>query len=157
MKNKNDIDEFYTNIEFFINFERIFAFFQMVKVLDFMGLSYEDLYKKTLLSDDLRNTFYKEDTNVLSYYVITTILLNNYQDFLSWCNTNNISLLNFKKTTKNVENFCKFLEKKYKTKNMLDGVECIEKLLYRVKNTKRKRKELTYILKNLRMSICELL
>jgi len=157
MKNKNDIDEFYTNFEFFINFERIFSFFQMVKVLDFMGLSYGDLYKKTLLSDDLRNTLYKEDTNVLSYYVLTTILLNNYQEFLSWCNTNNISLLNFKKTTKNVENFCKFLEKKYKTKNMLDGVECIEKLLFRVKNTKRKRKEVIYILKNLRMSICEFL
>ena len=36
MKNKNDIDEFYTNTEFFINFERIFAFFQMIKILDFI-------------------------------------------------------------------------------------------------------------------------
>jgi hypothetical protein len=40
---------------------------------------------------------------------------------------------------------------------MLDGVECTEKLLYRVKNTKRKQKEQIYLLKNLRMSICELL
>jgi len=157
MKNKNDIDEFYTNAEFFINFERIFAFFQMVKILDFMGLSYEDLYTKTLVSENLRKTLYKEDTNVLSYYVLTSILLNNYQEFLSWCNTNNISILNFKKTSKNIDNFCKFLEKKYKTKNMLDGIECTEKLFYRIKNKKTKQKDVIYLLKNLRMTICELL
>jgi hypothetical protein len=155
MKDKNNIDEFYTNVEFFINFERIFAFFQMVKVLDFMSLSYEDLYKKSSLSDKLRKTLYKEDTNVLSYYIITSILLNNYQEFLSWCNINNISILNFKKTAKNLENFCIFLHKKYKSKNMLDGIECTEKLFYRVKNTKGRQKELTYLLNNLRMTICE--
>jgi hypothetical protein len=156
MKDKNDINEFLTNAEFFINFERIFSFFQMVKVLDFMSLSYEDLYKKSSLSEKLRKTLYKEDTNVLSYYVITCILLNNYQDVLLWCNINNITMLNFKKTSKNIEEFCKFLQKKYKTKNMLDGIRCTETLLYRIKNTKRKQKELTYLLKNLRMTICEL-
>jgi hypothetical protein len=156
MKDKNDINEFLTNAEFFINFERIFSFFQMVKVLDFMSLSYEDLYKKSSLSEKLRKTLYKEDTNVLSYYVITCILLNNYQDVLLWCNINNITMLNFKKTNKNIEEFCKFLQKKYKTKNMLDGIRCTETLLYRIKNTKRKQKELTYLLKNLRMTICEL-
>jgi hypothetical protein len=156
MKNKNDIDEFYTNAEFFINVERMFAFFQTVKVLDFMSLSYDNLYNKTSLSENLRNTLYKEDTNVLAYYVLTLILLNNYQEFLSWCNTNNITILNFKKTIINLEKFCKFIEKKYKTKNMLDGIECAETLFYRVKNSKRKKKVLTYLLKNLRMTICEL-
>jgi len=156
MKDKNDIDEFYTNTEFFINFERIFAFFQMVKILNFMGLTYKDLYKKTVLSENLRRTLYKEDTNVLSYYVLTLILLNNYQDFLSWCNINNISILNFKKTTKNLENYCKFIEKRYKTKNILDGIECTERLLYRVKNSTKKQKDLIFLIKNLRMTICEL-
>ena len=156
MKDKNDIDEFYTNTEFFINFERIFAFFQMVKILNFMGLTYKDLYKKTVLSENLRRTLYKEDTNVLSYYVLTLILLNNYQDFLSWCNTNNISILNFKKTTKNLENFCKFIEKRYKTKNILDGIECTERLLNRVKNSTKKQKDLIFLIKNLRMTICEM-
>jgi hypothetical protein len=156
MKNKNDIDEFYTNAEFFINFERIFAFFQMVKILDFMELSYDTLYKKTVLSENLRNTLYKEHTNILSYYILTTILLNNYQDFLSWCNTNNILILNFKKTTKNVENYCKFFKKKYKSKNILNGIECTEKLFYRFKNKKTKPKEMLYLLNSLRMTICEL-
>ena len=156
MKNKNNVDDFLTNAEFFISFERIFGFFQMVKVLDFMGLTYNDLYKKTGLSDNLRKTLYKEDTNVLSYYVITLILLNNYQDFLSWCNVNNIAILNFKKTTKNLNEFCKFIEKKYKTKNMLEGIECTEKLLHRVKRSTKKQRDMIFLLKNLRMTICEM-
>jgi hypothetical protein len=127
----------------------------MIKILDFMELSYENLYKKTILSENLRNTLYKENTNILSYYILTTILLNNYQDFLSWCNTNNISILNFKKTTKNVENYCKFFEKKYKSKNMLNGIECVEKLFYRLKSKKRKQKDILYLLNSLRMTICE--
>jgi hypothetical protein len=39
---------------------------------------------------------------------------------------------------------------------MLEGVECTEKLLHVVKNSKRKQKDMLYLLKNLRMTICEL-
>ena len=152
MKNKNDIEEFFINTKFFINLEKNFAIFQMIKILDFMGLSYIDLYGKTLVSENIRKTRYKENTNILSYYVLTTILLNNYQDFLSWCDTNNTSLLNFKKTPIHINNFCAFLEKKYKTKNMLDGIKCIEKIFYNMKN-----KNKIYLLENLRMTICEVL
>jgi hypothetical protein len=156
MKNKNDINEFLVNSEFFINFERIFSFFQMVKVLNFMDMSYKDLYENTLQSENIRKTMYKEDTNVLSYYIITLILLNNYQDLLIWCNTNNTSLLQFKKTNLNLEKFCKFIETKYKTKGMLDGIECSEKLLGLIKRTNKKQKEIVFLLKNLRMTMCEL-
>jgi len=156
MKDKNDINDFLTNVEFFINFEKIFAFFQMVKVLNFMGLTYKELYKKTEMSKNMRNTLYKENSNVLSYYVITTILINNYQDFLSWCNIHNIAILNFKKTIKNLDEFCKFIEKKYKTKNMLEGIEFTEKLLHHIKRSSRKTNNLQYILDNLRMTICDM-
>ena len=156
MKNKNNIDEFLTNAEFFINFERMFAFFQMVKVLNFMDMSYKNLYEKNIQSENIRRTMYKEDTNVLSYYIITLILFNNYQDFLSWCDTNNTSLLQFKKTILNLDNFCKFIEKKYKTKSMLDGIECTEKLLFKVNKSAKKQKDLGFLIRNLRMTICEL-
>lgn len=156
MKDKNDMNDFLTNAELFINFERIFAFFQMVKVLNFMSLTYKDLYNKTTISENLRNTLYKEDTNVLSYYVLTLILINNYQDFLLWCDTNNMVILNFKKSKGNLDEFCKFIEKKYKTKNMLESIECTEKLLNHFKTMAKRQKKLYYILKNLRMTICEL-
>jgi len=158
LKNKKNMEAFLINSEIFINFEICYSFFQMVKTLDFMGLTYEDLYMKTKKSKLLRETMYKEETNVLPYYVIKTILLNNYQSFLSWCDTNNFSLLQFKKTPSNLNDFCKFIEKKYKTKTMIEGVHTSEQFLNKIKDDKNEKKDSNkeYILSNLRMSICEL-
>jgi hypothetical protein len=152
MVDKDDINEFLRNVKILINFENSFAFFQMVKVLDFMGLSYKNLYYKK--TDMMRKTLYKEHTNVLSYYVITLILLNNYEDFLLWCDKNNIEIMNFNKTLNNLFDFCKFIKKRYNTHDMLEGVICGEKLLKNIK--KLKDKKCIYILNNLRMSICEM-
>jgi len=155
LKNKNDIDDFLSNAEFFINFERTFSFFQLVKTLDFMGLTYKDLYSETERSRMLRENLYKEKTNVLSYYIIKTVLINNYQGFLSWCKTNNLSLLQFKKTIKNQTEFCNFIKNNYKSISMLNGVTETKSFLNDIRK-KSKRMNLTYILSNLRMSICEL-
>jgi hypothetical protein len=154
LKNKKNMEEFLMNAEFFINFERTYSFFQLVKTLRFMGLQYKDLYLKTKRSKVLRETMYKEETNVLSYYVIKTILMNNYQGFLSWCKTNNLSLLQFKKTPANLKEFCNFVEKNYKTQSMIKGIETTESLFNQVNNSKKASNE--YIITNLRMSICEL-
>lgn len=43
-KNNNNVREFLLNAEFFINFERSYSFFQLVKVLDFMGLTYKSIF-----------------------------------------------------------------------------------------------------------------
>lgn len=84
--------------------------------------------------------------------------MNNYQGFMSWCNMHNLSLLQFKKTTTNLSEFCKFVEKNYKTKPMLHGVECMEKFLnkFMKTNSKKKIQNADFLLKNMRMSICEL-
>lgn len=164
LKNKSDVKEFLTNTEFFANFERMYSFFQMVKVLDFMNLSYEQLYKKGAQYDALRDTLYKEHTNVLSYYIITLILMDNYQSFIDWCNINNTSLLQFKKTTSNQEKFCDFIVTKYKSNVFLKRIRCVESLLENVKTIRQKNnkqnkktdKDVNYILNNLRMTICEL-
>jgi hypothetical protein len=158
LKDKNNVDEFLSNSEFFINFERTYSFFQLSKALRFMGLSYIDLYSKNAHREVLRETLYKEKTNVLSYYVIKTILLNNYQDFLFWCTKNNLSLLQFKKTIHNQMEYCKFIERNYKKTTMLDGVDQSQKFLNVLysKNTNRRQSNDSYVLSNLRMSICEL-
>ena len=148
IKDKNDVYDFLTTAETFIQLERTFSFFQMVKAIDFMGLTYNDLYKKTSISKNKRNLFYKENTNVLSYYVITSILINNYPDLLVWCNEHNKGILHFTKTQQNLVEFCDFIKHKYKTKHMLDCVKQAERLLYKA--------DTPYLLKNLRMTICEL-
>jgi len=158
LKDRNDLKEFLKNCEFFINFERTFGFFQLVKALDFMGLKYKYLYSNDTLSVSMRKTLYKEKTNVLSYYILKMVLINNYQGFLSWCDTNNFSLMQFKKTISNLEEFCNFIEKNCKIPTMIDGISCMENLLESVKRVKsNKKKELDpFIVKNMRMSICEL-
>ena len=155
LTNKNDIDTFLSNAEFFINFERTYSFFQLVKILDFMSLTYKDLYSETDRSRINRENLYKEKTNVLSYYIIKTVMINNYQGFLSWCKTNNFSLLQFKKTIKNQSEFCKFIENNYKSSSMLNGVSETKSFLNDMYK-KSKKMNLTNVLSNLRMSICEL-
>jgi hypothetical protein len=127
----------------------------MIKTLNFMGLHYEDLYLKNDESVILRNTLYKEHTNVLSYYIIKTILLNHYPDFLHWCKTNNLSLLQFKKTDTNLEKYCDFIKRHYKSKSMLECVKETEDYFNYIKK-KPKKQNVNFLLNNMRMSICEM-
>lgn len=158
MKDKKDRNLFMEGAELFISIERKHSFIQMVKTLNFMGLTYKHLYTQNKESILLRNTMYKEKTNVLSYYIIKCILLNNYQGFLGWCKNNNLSLLQFNKTTTNGMEYCKFIERNYKTKDMLDQVEETEKSLAWIKNATalHKDKDVQFMLTNMRMSACEL-
>jgi len=153
LKFKQNTDEFLSNVEFYINFERTYTFFQLVKTLQFMGLKYKDLYSKTEQSKINRENLYKEKTNVFSYYVIKAILMNNYQSFLGWCKKNNFNLLDFKKTLGNQKAFCDYITKNYKCQSMMDNIHETELFLSKVK---RKKGNSKYILSNMRMSICEL-
>lgn len=146
LKNKRDIDLFLRQIDLFIHHERSNSFLQLVKILNFMGLKYSDMYKKNSASKILRDTLYKEKTNVLSYFVIKTILLNQYQGFLMWCKNNNNTLLHFRKSPANVVQFCKFIEKNYKISSMIRNVERTEEL----------KSDNNFIKTNLRMSVCEM-
>jgi len=158
IKDKTNVNDFLDHSEFFINFERTYSFFQMVKTLNFMGLTYSDLYSHSHNSSILRENLYKEHTNVLSYYVIKCVLMNNYQGFLSWCKSNNLSLLQFKKTISNQKEYCKFIEKNYRIKTMLSGINETGNFLHSLerKNKRAKTENYQYILSNLRMSICEM-
>ena len=120
-----------------------------------MGLTYQDLYSNTYNSHMIRVNLYKEKTNVLSYYIIKCVLMNNYQGFLLWCKTNNFSLLQFKKTISNQREYCKFIEKNYKKKGMLEGIKETTTFINSI-DRKQKSTNYKFILSNLRMSICEL-
>jgi len=158
MKNKDDETEFLENADYFLQLERTFGFFQLVKTLDFMGLKYNDLYSKNGQSVAARELLYKEDTNVFSYYVLNLVLFNNYPGFLSWCDKNNLSLLQFKKTPKNLDEFCNYIEKNYKKTSLLNGVACTEELLEKLKASKKRitNSKMNYLMQNMRMAVCEL-
>jgi len=144
---KRDESYFLSTFDILMRIEIIFSFFQMVKVLHFMGLRYKDIIHR-----DTKNS-YREKTNVLAYFIITMVLLDNYENFLSWSKHNNgNALFVFRKTQKNVGSFCDFIEKKYKSPSILQGVECMESFLSNI--NPKERKEL-FLLKNMRMTASE--
>jgi len=170
-RQKNNMNELLTNAEFFLNFERLFSFYQMVKILNFMDIEYRFLIEKTTQSDTIRRALYKEKTNVLAYYIITLILIDSYEDFLLWCKVNNDTFLQFKKTDINQKRFCRFIEQRYKSVDLLHNIDCTKDLLTDIKkmDTKNKNKNKTnnntrnkksmyadFLLNNLRMTLCEL-
>ena len=50
----------------------------------------QDLYEENGNRDK-----YYEKTYLISYFVINSILLNNYQEFINWCEMNNVNILQF--------------------------------------------------------------
>jgi hypothetical protein len=150
LRNKTNETEFLNTFEDLINYERGYSFFQMVKILHYMGLDYKDLYSSSDKSRMLREMLYKEDTNVLAYYIIKSVLLNNYQSFLQWCNKNNDSIMQFKKTEENQMEFCRFIERNYKSSSMLDGVRHASEIFYNEDGSNK------FVRTNMRMTIAEL-
>jgi len=168
----NAFKQFLSNIDFLIQYERIYSFFQLNKVLNYLGLTYNNLYSKDKTSAVLRETLYKENTNIFAYYVIKCMLINNYNGFLSWCyQCNGIgNIIQFTKTQENLFDFYHFIKKNYKTKSFLDNVDCMEKIMLKLqkdmlfnhgavgekKYRKNQRDTIYYLLNNMKMSIFEL-
>ena len=137
-------NEFLKTCEFIINCERNFGMYQLVKVLKHMNISYFDLIKREERNPQT-NHKYKENTNVLSYYILKNVLLNNYNEFLDWCDKNNTNTFQFVKSEQHLQIFYKFIEKHYKTKDMLDMIDHAEKL----------KSIDPFICKSMRMTCCE--
>ena len=63
--------------------------------------------------------------------------------------------MQFKKTPLNQNEFCRFIEKNYKTKSMLESINHTQIFFDKLVN-KKHNPNIRYLLSNLRMSICEL-
>jgi hypothetical protein len=115
----------------FVNTERVFSYFQVEKILTFMKLDYKELYEDDFESQVKRFVLYKENTSVLAYYILCSVLFNKFNDFIEWCAKNNRNQqipLQFNKTTTNQINFCKFIESNYKDPSFLRILSMMKKL-----------------------------
>ena len=150
-----DVDNFLLFVDFCIQLERIFSLFQMVKILHYMGLRYENLYKNNALSKSFRKILYKEDTNVLCYYIIKTILLFYNDNFLEYCFINNNNIIKFDKIEQNLNNFFNFIDKKHNTKIFLESVRKMELFFAQLRTPLFNKTIKDPIIKTTRMTICE--
>ena len=97
------------SLEMLLEREKKFSVQQMVKILNYMNLTYTDLLNE--------NTIYHEDTNAFAYLVITAILIHNPTLFVSWCKKHNkFSML----TIENSDEYVKLIEHQYKLQSFLD-------------------------------------
>jgi len=159
LKKTDNISNFLMYMDVLIQMEKFFSIKQAVYVLQFMGLTYQDLYST---DDILRNTMYREKSHVFPYYIITAMFMNDFQGFLSWCKYNNTKQSNTKQTRSNIKNkhnksyfiqfnyseeniedFGNYIQNIYKSNEFLNGIATIQKY-------KREQKDDT-----LRMSIVE--
>lgn len=103
------------------------SLFQALKVLHFMDLNYNLIIDKTDNNIGICNYLYKEKTSVFSYYIITSLLMNNYTEFLIWCSKNNNLLIQFKKTPGNLESYIQFISDCCKNSYIKKNIAAIEK------------------------------
>ena len=155
LTDKKEEEEFHLYSEFCTRFEQIFSLFQMIKILDFMGLTYRNLYDNDNISNSIRRYLFKEKTNVFAYYIIKNVLLYNNDGFLIWCKKHNNNLLTFNKTNNNLDAFIEFIMSTYKNPQFLKDIEKMHAFL---KKQKGNRAEPKYnkLTKTMRMSLCEI-
>jgi hypothetical protein len=99
---------------------------QMIKILKFFDINFEIITNKNKENITICNHLYKENSSVFSYYVITALIINNYDNFMLWCNKNNNSFLKFKRTPGNIDKYINFIKKTSKTTHILKNINIIE-------------------------------
>ena len=114
--------EFKKNFEFYLKLESVFSLYQCIKILDFMGVNYQVLISDSEHSKNMMRSFYRENTNVFAYYVLTCILLHSNNDFLSWCIKMNGSGLDIFKVKTTQDEFIQLIASCYKKNDLLQKV-----------------------------------
>lgn len=136
LENKRDRKIFFKNLDFCLELERMFALYQCVKVIGFMGLTYDDLHSPN--SHALRKGLYRENTHVFSYYVLTAVFLNDYQGFILWCKEHNEVLLRFNSTPENFIAFTEYIKSVYNCIPLQNGIKYMSSLIKQHNNRKIK-------------------
>lgn len=122
----NSEREFLGNAELLMGYERQYSLQQMNKVLQHIGLTYNQLF--------VPGNGYREKTNILSYFVIKCVLMNEHQQFMYWCKMKNVH--NMFVFVGEINNFCDLIESVSNKRNLFIKQESFDQML--------------------RMSICEL-
>ena len=125
---------FKENVAMMLDIEKIFSLYQVTKILKYMRI---DGYEKLIDNSNL----YEEKTNVFAYYIVKTILLYHYDEFLLFCHENNPpkNPILFYKSPVNVNQFFKFILEYYNEDNMMKDFRAMELISRDVKNKDLKK------------------
>ena len=155
MEKEDTIKDFLLYADICVQCEQIFSLFQCIKVLDFMGINYRNLYERDQISYHIRKYLYKEKTNVFSYYIIRSILMFNLYKFLHWCKKNNKDLYVFNKSMSTMYSFGDFIKCHYRKNVFLKKLEDLAKFKQTIE-AKQVYPTNQFLVDTLRMSVCEM-
>ena len=111
----------------YLQYESLFSLFQNIKILNYMGLDYNVISNCTDSNYIVAKKLYKEETNAFAYYIIVSILLSNFNNFILWCIDNNTNIIQFNhKNKNNITNFVQFIYKNYKKSELLNIIVDLE-------------------------------
>jgi hypothetical protein len=142
---KINMNKLIKTIENHLYIEQMFSLFQCAKVLNFYGLTYRDILQKS------NKIHYKEKTSVFSYYILKSIVMFYYNDFIEWCYIHNNKSLEFTKTQNNINQFFEFIKTRYNSDDFINSISIFENWF----SNQNQNENHTFILNTLRMSISE--
>jgi hypothetical protein len=153
---KENIPKIIKKTEKLLNYERIFSLFQMCKVLLNYRMTYHELYNIDIGSHEKRMKHYKEETNVLSYYILKCIYFYFIDDFVHWCYIYNRGYnINFNKDNNfivnNLDKYVSFIREHYLNNEFVENILIIEKWLL----SNGKMKKYQGIMNTMRMTVIE--
>ena len=153
-KNHENPELLLKQTERMLDYERVFSVFQCAKVLKHMGISYTELFEKTDKAHMIRKMRYKENTPVLSYYIIKSFLMYNVNSFLEWCIANNGLSIRFsdQDINRSLNNYFVLIQQHYQDKKY---IKCIYELCDWFTKQEKTKRSTDIEFKTLRMSLFE--
>ena len=118
-----------------------------------MHLEYQQLWSDKIQHKSLRKMLYKENTNVLAYYIFKTALLVNKEQIFDWIYKHNINLLNFKETPDNIKMFCDEIIRLSKKSSTINTIKYGEHVLKKILKKNLKTELMNKILKSTNMTL----
>lgn len=104
-ESKANIELFSLLFDFYTQLEYIHSVNVAVNILKYMNLSYSTLREKKL---------FNQHSHIFEYYILKTVVLSDYNAFLSWClKMNGYNMIPFKQTNANCISFCNLIVECY--------------------------------------------
>ena len=126
IKNAQSRRKFLKQFYNYLQHESLFSLFQNIKILNYMGLDYNIISNCTDSNYIVAKKLYREETNAFAYYIIVSILLSNFNNFILWCIDNNTNIIQFNKSKNSITNFVKFIYRNYKSSELLNMIVDLE-------------------------------
>jgi len=120
-REKSNTDKIVEKTIAMMELECYFSLVQCAKILAHYDLTYQQL-----VSNKKEARKFVEKSHVLSYYIVKSVLLCNFDGFLTWCRTHNSNTIRFTKTYKNIDSYIKFITDIYKQPTFLEKMDYIQ-------------------------------